>query len=268
MVLADILEKITSKKKAMLAQIIDDYNQKYPDLMSKVKSKNTTSSFYDAISKPGLSIIGEIKKASPSKGIIKESFNPVELALAYEPYVEAISILTEEYFFKGHLDYLYDVRQKVDLPLLCKDFIIDSRQIEMAYSLGANGILLIASILSKNQLQDYLLYAKSFGMDALVEVHTKSDLDKALQTDAKIIGINNRNLKNFITDLNTTISLSKIIPSTHLVVSESGIHTGEDIELISSQAKINGILVGESFMRASHISVHAKELIDGYRHRN
>lgn len=266
MVLVDILQKITNQKRRRLPGIVKNYNEKYPGLINDLKSQGIIPrSFYDAISKPGLSIIGEIKKASPSKGIIKEDFNPTELALAYEGHVDAISILTEEDFFQGSLDFLYNVHQKVDLPLLCKDFIIHPVQIEMAYALGASCILLIASILSKEQLEDYLFYAKSFGMDVLVEVHTHEELEKVLQTDAKIIGINNRNLKNFTTDLNTTITLSKLIPSTHLVVSESGIYRGEDIQYISSQAKIDGILVGESFMKSSHIPTHAKELKNGYQ---
>ncbi|HHX60746.1 MAG TPA: indole-3-glycerol phosphate synthase TrpC [Epulopiscium sp.] len=253
----------------MLPQIIKNYNETYQNLEKPIKTRNTTrKSFYEAISKPGLSIIGEIKKASPSKGIIKEDFDPVKLALSYDNHVEAISVLTEESFFQGSLDYLHDVHHKVELPLLCKDFIISQIQIDMAYALGASCILLIAAILTKNQLQDYLLYAQNLGMDALVEVHTEEELYQVLQTDAKIIGINNRNLKNFVTDLNTTISLSKMIPSTHLIVSESGIYTGEDIHYISSQANINAVLVGESFMRASNVAAHAKELKDGYQSRN
>ncbi len=262
----DILEKITAKKKIRLAEIIKNYEDKYPGLKASLGEVPTSGkSFYEALAKPGLSIIGEIKKASPSKGVIREDFNPVELALAYEHHVEAISVLTEEDFFKGSLNYLHDVGQKVSLPLLCKDFIVDPVQIAMASSLGASAILLIAGILSKAEIQDYLHHAKHLGMDALVEVHTEAELEKVLQTDARIIGINNRNLKDFTTDLKTTIALSKMIPSTHLVVSESGIYTGEDISFISSQAKIDAVLVGESFMRTPDISVHGRELRDGYK---
>ncbi len=269
MPIANVLDKIVVKKKEMLPSIIKNFNQSYYDSVEKSKiNRALPISFYHAISKPGLSIIGEIKKASPSKGIIKEDFNPVKLAASYEGNVDAISVLTEEYFFKGSLDYLYDVSQIVNIPLLCKDFIIDPMQIEMAHVLGASSILLIAALLSKNQLQEYLLYAKSLGMDALVEVHTEEELNKVLQTDARIIGINNRDLKYFTTDLNTTVSLSKMIPSTHLIVSESGIHTGEDINFISSKVKIDAVLVGESFMRSSNIPEHAKELKNGYTSRN
>lgn len=264
--MSDILKQITLKKKERLPEIVKKYGETYPDL--KDKPRKPRKSFYDALAKPGLSIIGEIKKASPSKGVIREDFDPVDLALAYGNNVEAISVLTEEDFFQGSLDYLYEVGQRVSLPLLCKDFIVDKVQIHMASALGASCILLIAAILTRDEIQDYLAYAKNLGMDALVEVHTKEELEKVLKTDARIIGINNRNLKDFTTDLKTTIELSKMIPTTHLVVSESGIYTGEDINFISSQAKIDAILVGESFMRASDIPAHAKELKDGYKSRN
>lgn len=264
-----MLDKIVFQKKRMLGEIVKKFEEKYPDFKVGVGLKGaTTQSFYDALAKPGLSIIGEIKKASPSKGVIKQEFDAVEIALTYEGHVEAISVLTEEHFFQGSLDYLYDVHQNVSLPLLCKDFIVDRVQIDMARALGASCILLIAAILTKDQIQDYLSYAKGLGMDVLVEVHTEAELAKVLETDAKIIGINNRNLKDFKIDLNTTISLSKMVPSTHLLVSESGIYTGEDISFISSQAKIDAVLVGESFMRSSDISIHAKELKDGYKGGN
>ena len=264
-----ILDKIITRKKARLPEIIQKYQEKYPDLRDLGKDGlKAPASFYDALAKPGLSIIGEIKKASPSKGVIRADFDPAKLALAYGEHVDALSVLTEEDFFQGSLDYLYDVGQTTQLPLLCKDFIIEPVQIDMARALGASCILLIASILSTNQIQEYLLYAKSLCMDALVEVHTEADLEKVCQTDANIIGINNRNLKDFVTDLKTTIRLSKMIPGTCLVVSESGIYTGEDIALISSQATIDAVLVGESFMRADHIKTHAKELKNAYQHPN
>lgn len=264
MSLPNILNEIIARKREMLPEIIENYNTKYPNPIHNARSRKKNS-FYNSISKPGLSIIGEIKKVSPSKGVIKEDFNHLKLAKSYENHVEALSILTEQDFFKGNLDFLYDINQYVKLPLLCKDFIINKTQIDMAHGLGASCVLLIASILNKKQLQEYICYASSLGMDVLVEVHTMWELDKVLQTDAKIIGINNRNLTNFTVDLNTTISLSKMIPKTRLVVSESGIYTGEDIEFISSRAKIDGVLVGESFMRASNIADHAKELRDGFK---
>ena len=269
MPIPDILDKIITKKKEMLPRIVKNYNHSYSELIDVTKAKNNIPvSFYNSIAKPGLSIIGEIKKASPSKGIIKEDFNPVEIALAYENNVDAISVLTEEYFFKGNLSYLHDVSKSVNLPLLCKDFIIEPIQIEMAYTLGASAVLLIAAILDKNQLQEYLMYAKNLGMEALVEVHTIEELNKVLETDARIIGINNRNLRSFATNLNTSIFISQMIPSTCLVVSESGIYTGNDINFISSRAKIDGVLVGESFMKSVNIAMHAKELRSGYQNSN
>ena len=258
----NILDKITSKKEENLPRIINGYKEKYKEALKSNKN------FYQTLAEPELSIIGEIKRASPSKGLIRRDFNHLEIAKLYEDHVDALSVLTEEDFFMGNLDYLYEINKVSKLPTLCKDFIIDTRQIDMAYGLGASCILLIASILDKDRLVKYIDYATSLGMDALVEVHTREELEKVLETDAKIIGINNRNLKDFTIDLNTTISLRKLIPDDYLVVSESGIHTKADVEFITSQVKIDGILVGESFMKAPSIAAHAKELRDASKKEN
>lgn len=260
-----ILDNIIAKKQVMLPDIVKRFNYKYKD---SVKSSKKRANFYDAISKTELSIIGEIKKASPSKGIIKKDFNPTGLSKEYGNHVDAISVLTEEHFFMGSLDYLKDIHDTVDLPLLCKDFIIDKIQIDMAYELGASCILLIAAILTDNQLNDYINYANSLNLDSLVEVHSEEELTRVLATDAKIIGINNRNLNNFKVDLNTTIQLSNKIPQDRLIISESGISTAEDISLLSSNGRIDAVLVGESFMRSDNIANHAKELRDGYKGKN
>lgn len=258
----NILDKITIKKKENLPRIINDYKEKYKEALK------SNGSFYQTLAGPGLSIIGEIKRASPSKGLIRENFDHLELAKLYEDHVDVLSVLTEEDFFKGSLGHLYEINKVSKLPTLCKDFIIDSRQIDMAYRLGASCILLIASILDKDRLNKYIDHATSLGMDSLVEVHTREELEKVLETNAKIIGINNRNLKDFTIDLNTTISLRKLIPDDYLVVSESGIYTKEDVEFITSQVKIDGILVGESFMKAPSIAAHAKELRDASKKEN
>lgn len=217
-------------------------------LISDIEKIGERPSFHEAIAKKGLSIIGEIKKASPSKGLIRPDFKPVELAKEYEGSVDAISVLTEEDFFMGHEAYLRDVSAAVSLPTLYKDFIIVANQIYHAKSLGASCVLLIVAILSDRQLIDFLTIAHSIGLDALVETHTKGEIQRAVAAEAKIIGINNRNLKNFHTDISTTIKLRKYIPEGVLVISESGIATTEDVVRLR-EADIDAILVGESFMR-------------------
>lgn len=235
------------------------------DVETLVKTANKIGprpSFYDAIAKPGLSIVGEIKKASPSKGLIKADFNPVELAKQYETAVDAVSVLTEEDFFMGHESYLRDVSAAIKLPTLYKDFVIDPNQIYHAKSIGASCVLLIVAILSDRQLDNFITIANSIGIDTLVETHTKQEIKRAIATGARIIGINNRNLKTFETDIKTTLKLRKYVPSDRLVISESGIFTPEDIQILK-KAKINGILVGESFMRGD-IGTMAKSFKEAF----
>lgn len=218
------------------------------DLIKKIQEVDEQPSFYDAMAKDGLSIIGEIKKASPSKGLIREDFKPVELAKEYEASVDAISVLTEEDFFMGHEMYLRDVSEAVTLPTLYKDFVIHPNQIYHAKSIGASCVLLIVAILTDKQLSDYIAIAESIGLDSLVETHTKQEIKRAVKADAKIIGINNRDLKTFKTDIKTTLKLRKYVPDDKIIISESGIFTPEDIKVLK-KANINGVLVGESFMR-------------------
>lgn len=232
------------------------------ELIKQIQSVKQCPSFYDAMVKDGLSIIGEIKKASPSKGLIREDFRPVEIAKEYEQAVDAISVLTEEDFFLGHEMYLRDVSEAVCLPTLYKDFVIHPNQIYHAKSIGASCVLLIVAILTDRQLSDYIIIAESLGMDALVETHTKQEIKRALKAEAKIIGINNRNLKTFHTDIHTTLKLRKYVPDDKVVISESGIFTPEDIKILK-QANIQGVLVGESFMRGD-IRTMAKAFKEAY----
>lgn len=229
-----------------------------------IKDIKARPSFYQALAKEGLSIIGEVKKASPSKGIIKEDFKPLEIAKTYENSVDAISVLTEEDFFLGKDEYLQVISREVKLPTLCKDFIITKEQIYNAKLLGASAVLLIVAILSDEELVDFINTARNLGLDALVEVHTREELDKALQADAKIIGINNRNLETFETDIQVTLNLRPYIPEGIIVISESGIHTKEDIVRLR-KAYIDGILVGESFMKSSDINYHAEVFKNAYK---
>lgn len=256
-----ILDDIIQRKKLTLEESKYIFNALN---MAQTINNNPVPSFFEALAKDGLSIIGEIKKASPSRGIIKEDFNPVFLAKQYEKCVDAISVLTEEHFFQGSPSYLLNVHNEVSLPLLRKDFVISPMQVLEARELGASAVLLIASVLNdKRILREFINLAKGVGLDALVEVHNKEELEIALEADAEIIGINNRNLNDFSEDLNTTITLAKDIPYGKLIVSESSIHTVDDIKTISS-SKVNAVLVGESFMKTDDIIKKAKEFKEAY----
>lgn len=255
-----ILDKIVEKKLETISKINFLTIDKYIELIEELPAPK---SFYDAIKKEGLSIIGEIKKASPSRGVIKEEFNPLNIAMEYENSVDAISVLTEEDFFMGSLEYLRLVNSSVSIPILRKDFIIDERQIYESRLNGASAILLIAAILDVNTLKKFISTAKSIDLDPLVEAHTEEEVIKALEAGAYIIGINNRNLNDFSEDLNTTMRLRKLIPKDILVISESGISTKENIKFLKA---IDGILVGESFMRCNDICKKAKEFKEAYEY--
>lgn len=198
----------------------------------------------------GIALIAEAKKASPSKGVICEDFRPAEIARRYEAGgAQCMSVLTDEKFFQGHLDYLSLVRQTVNMPVLRKDFTIDELQIKEARAHGADAILLIAAILSQNQMAEFLACAQELGMDVLVEVHDERELEMALAIDSPLVGINNRNLNDFSVDLGTTLRLKKEIPTGVPVVSESGIRDVDDIKHLAEH-DICAVLVGETLMRA------------------
>ena len=196
-----------------------------------------------------LALVAEVKKASPSAGVIVESFEPVAIAKNYaRAGVEAISILTDEKFFQGHLSYLELIRAAVPQPLLRKDFILDPIQIMEAAAAGADAILLIVAALTQEALVRLLETALLYQLDALVEVHTLAELDRALATDATLIGINNRNLATFEVDLSTTEKLSEQVPNEIVLVSESGIRTAEDLARIKA-CGVDAVLIGEALMR-------------------
>ena len=213
------------------------------------------------------SLIAEVKKASPSKGIIREDFDPINIAQAYEKGGAAcLSVLTDSHFFKGSFDNLRKVRKSVELPLLCKEFIIDIYQIYLARTVGADAVLLIAAILSDVQLKDFLRVIHSLKMTALVEVHTASELDRVLRLpDVKLVGINNRNLKNFTVDLANTEKLiaqrKSLLQSFGItVISESGIYTPEDLDFVE-KAGARAVLVGESLVRQTDVEDAVRQLI-------
>jgi indole-3-glycerol phosphate synthase len=196
-----------------------------------------------------LALIAEVKKASPSAGIIVESFDPVAVAKNYAGAgVEAISVLTDRQFFQGHLSYLEMIRAAVPQPLLRKDFTLDPLQIMEAAAAGADAILLIVAALNQEQLNVLLETAVTYQLDALVEVHTLAELDRALETSAQLIGINNRNLATFEIDLSVTEKLSEEVPEEIVLVSESGIRTAEDLARIKA-CGVDAVLIGEALMR-------------------
>ncbi len=199
---------------------------------------------------PGVAIIAEAKKASPSKGVICEDFIIENIVNCYEQGgAQAISVLTDVDFFQGSLLYLLQARETVSLPVLRKDFIVDELQIEEASAYGADAILLIAAILDEKQLQDYFDYATELQLDVLVEVHNETELEKVLKTECDLIGINNRNLNDFSVDIDTTFRLKKMIPDTIPVVSESGLRDMSDIKMLLEN-NIAAALIGETLMRA------------------
>ncbi len=199
---------------------------------------------------PGVAIIAEAKKASPSKGVIQPDFDPVRIGRHYQRGgAQAMSVLTDVSFFQGALSFIPQVRQAVDLPVLRKDFLIDPLQVEEARLAGADAILLIAAILEREQLRDLRLQAEEGGMDVLVEVHDGRELDMALVAGSRLIGINNRNLRDFSVSLDTTFLLCDQVPDDILVVSESGIATEADMRRLADHA-IGAALIGERLMRS------------------
>ena len=213
--------------------------------------RNDVRSFAFALQKGEgkLALIAEVKKASPSAGVIVESFDPVAIAKNYAGAgVEAISVLTDEKFFQGRLDYLQLIRNQVPQPLLRKDFVLDPLQIMEAAVAGADAILLIVAALEREQLVSLLETAALYQLDALVEVHTLAELDRALETEARLIGINNRNLATFEVDLSVTETLSEQVPDEIVLVSESGIRTAEDLSRIKA-CGVDAVLIGEALMR-------------------
>lgn len=231
-------------------------------LESKLESVSPTKDFRRAISQPdNINLIAEVKKKSPSKGIIRKDFDPIQIAKTYtENGAAAISVLTDVQFFDGSLEYLSSIREVVDVPLLRKDFTIDPYHIYQARIAGADAILLIVAVLTPEQLHDFIDIATSLSLASLVEVHTEAELEVALDVGAEIIGINNRDLRTFRTDLATTFRLRESIPAGKVVVSESGIYTRADVESLRNTG-VNAILVGESLMRSPDIGKQMCELI-------
>ncbi len=260
-----ILDQIIDRKKEELAA--DQSQEPLVELKSKVSDLPPTRNFTEALirkngkGKSSIALIAEIKKKSPSKGIIRDNFDPVKIAQIYtDNGASAISILTDKHFFGGHLTNLEKARIVTHLPLLRKDFTIDAYHLYQARLAGADAILLIVAILAPAQIREYLDLAHQLGLAALVEVHTEPEMEIALQTQAEIIGINNRDLTVFKTDLNTTFRLKKKCPEGKIIVSESGIRNRNDVLNLQS-AEVDAILVGESLMISNNIGVAVKRLL-------
>lgn len=257
-----ILDKIYSHKR----EEVDENKRIIPVEILKEKCKDSSDirKFSEALKRNnGINLIAEVKKASPSAGIIKKDFNHVNIAIEYETSgASAISVLTDKEFFMGDLRYLTEIKDTVNLPVLRKDFIVDPYQIYEARAAGADAVLLIARILSVEEMETFLSLSHSLGMECLVEIHDKNELEKVLETDAAIIGINNRNLDTFETNLDTTIQLHSLIPKEKIKVSESGIKTRADI-LKLEEAGIDAVLIGETLMRSKDIHFKMKELFKG-----
>ncbi len=256
-----ILDDIVAAKRMELAAV-----QRHTSLLQlqrMAQAQSPALDFAASLRGENIRLIAEVKKASPSAGLIRADFNPTKIAQIYaDNGAAAISILTETKYFKGSLDYLKDIREALGdrrVPLLRKDFVFDPYQVYESRAYGADSILLIAAILTPDKLKSLLTLSRDIGMEPLVEVHDEAEVKVALGSDARVIGINNRDLKTFETDLATTERLRPLIPEDRIVVSESGIKNRNDIARLR-QWGVNGILIGESLMAAADIAAKMREL--------
>jgi indole-3-glycerol phosphate synthase len=267
-----ILDKILEHKRR---EVNDKKNARYlADLKTKIRDAPTPNDFYQALAGPPRSttiltvssprLIAEVKKASPSRGVLCENFDPLKIAQTYHKHgAAALSVLTDREFFQGSLEHLRTIREKVPLPVLNKEFMVDELQFYEARAHLADAVLLIVAALDRVQLVDfYHLARQEFGLDILLEVHHERELDLVLERlpGARIIGINNRDLTTFVTTLDVTLRLAMRIPKDKLIVSESGIFTRDDVRRVA-EAGVRAILVGESLMTAKDVGAKIKELI-------
>ena len=257
--MSDILERIVIAKRQEMERRRAELPE--PQLAARLAAAPPVRDFRAALEKgPGLGVIAEVKKASPSAGVLRADFDPVAIARIYEANgANAISVLTDEPFFQGHLSYLTAIRQTVALPVLRKDFILDRYQLLEARVAGADAVLLIAEILGAQELPTLLKQVHELGMQALVELYDAENLSRVLDAGAKLVGVNNRNLRTFVTSLDHTLDLLPSIPPDCCLVSESGIRTRADMQRLES-AGVKAVLIGETFMRAPDIGQKLREL--------
>ncbi len=256
-----MLSQIVAKKKARLAKA--KISAPLAVIKERVAETESARPFHEALLAPGVSIIAEVKRASPSKGNFGLLLPVDELALRYEAGgARTISVLTEEDFFMGSAADLLLVKRAVSLPVLRKDFVIDSYQLYESRAIGADAVLLIAGLLGEKELTAFLKICAGLGLAALVETHSVDEIKMALRAGARVVGINNRNLQTFTTDLNHTLQLAPFIPDDILLVSESGIHSADDVRLLSA-AGADAVLVGESLVRSGDPAEKTAELVRG-----
>lgn len=260
--MSDILNEIVAVKhtEVALAQARRPLAEVRADAESRVLTRDFEAAMRQRIQAGGSAVIAEIKKASPSKGVIRDDFEPADIAQTYAEHGAAcLSVLTDQQFFQGKADYLKQARASCHLPVLRKDFMIDPYQIYESRAMGADAVLLIAACLDDAQLRDFEAIARGLFMAVLVEVHDAAELDRALMLKTPLVGINNRNLRSFAVSLDTTLDLLPRVPADRLLITESGIQTRADVQRMRS-AGVHGFLVGEAFMRAPDPGVAMAQL--------
>jgi indole-3-glycerol phosphate synthase len=258
--LSDILAKIcaTTRETIAAAKVQTPIEELQARLADAPPVRDFVASLKAA---PDIGLIAEVKKASPSAGLIREDFDPVVIAQTYaQAGAACISCLTDEPYFQGKLEYLSAIRQVVEIPIMRKDFILDRYQVVEARAAGADCILLIAECLNDCEMRDLYFFASELGMECLIELYEPENLDRVLKLDAPLVGINNRNLRTFVTDLNHTIELGKQIPDSTVLVAESGIRNRADVQHLKAGGA-RAILVGETLMRQDDISAKVREMI-------
>ena len=251
--MSDILDEIVAVKREEVAAALAKKSLAAvrADAESRVLTRDFEGALRAKISAGQAAVIAEIKKASPSKGVLRAEFIPADIAQSYAEYGAAcLSVLTDKQFFQGSIDFLKQARASCDLPVLRKDFMIDAYQVYESRAMGADAILLIAACLDDAQMADMEAVARSLDMAVLVEVHDREELSRALKLKTRLVGINNRNLKTFEVSLQTTLDMLPDVPTDRLLVTESGIQTADDVKRMRD-AKVNAFLVGEAFMRAA-----------------
>lgn len=258
--MSTILDKIVATKRTEIAAAKSA--RPLDNLRAQLADAPPVRDFLAAIAAPGpIKLIAEVKKASPSAGLIREDFDPTTIATIYQQHgASCISVLTDEQYFQGHLDYLREVRAAVDIPVLRKDFILDEYQLVEARAAGADAVLLIAECLAPDELTMLHAQANELGLTALVELYEPGNLPAVLAAGAQLIGVNNRDLRTFEVDLHHTLDIRRQVPEDKLLVGESGIKTHDDVQLLAD-AGVNAILVGESLMRKPDIGAAVDALL-------